>query len=59
VPDRGSGSSFDKERYAGRAQEMAVQERYERFVNENWWRVQFDDEVVALAAQLFGMKRPW
>lgn len=59
VPDRGSGSSFDKERYAGRAQEMAVQDRYKRFVNESWWRVQFDDEVVALAEQLFGMKRPW
>ncbi|MGB8508917.1 MAG: hypothetical protein WCD76_10950 [Pyrinomonadaceae bacterium] len=59
VPDRGGGSSFDKETYAGRAQEMAVQARYSRFVNESWWRIEFDDEVVALAEQLFGMKRPW
>lgn len=59
IPDRGGGSSFDKERYAGRAQEMAVHLRYERFVNESWWRIQFDDEVIALCEQLFGMKRPW
>lgn len=59
VPKRGGGSSFDREQYAGRAQEMAVAERYRRFVDEHEWRVQFDDEVIALAEQLFGMKRPW
>ncbi|HEX8145182.1 MAG TPA: hypothetical protein VF553_21630 [Pyrinomonadaceae bacterium] len=59
VPDRGGGSSFDKERYKGRAQEMAILLRYTRFVVEPWWRVQFDDEVIALAEQLFGIKRPW
>ena len=59
VPDRGGGSSFDKQAYAGRAQEMAVRARYGRFLNESWWRSQFDGEVVALAEQLFGMKRPW
>jgi hypothetical protein len=59
VPGRGGGSSFDGERLGGQAQAMAVLERYARFVDDASWRAQFDDEVVALAERLFGMKRPW
>lgn len=59
VPGRGGGSSFDGNRLGSQAQAMAVLERYARFVADASWRAQFDDEVIALADRLFGMKRPW
>ena len=59
VPGRGGGSSFDGERLANQAQSMAVLARYGRFVDDASFRAQFDDEVIALAEQLFDMKRPW
>jgi hypothetical protein len=59
VPGRGGGSSFDGERFANQAQAMAVLERYARFVDDASFCAQFDDEVIALAEQLFDMKRPW
>lgn len=59
VPGRGGGSSFDGERFANQAQTMAVLERYARFVDDDSWRAQFDEEVITLAEQLFDMKRPW
>jgi hypothetical protein len=59
VPGRGGGSSFDGERLANQAQAMAVLARYARFADDPAWRAQFDDEVIALAEQLFDMNRPW
>ena len=59
VPSRGGGSSFDGRRFTNRAQEMAVLNRYAGFVDDAEWRGHFDDEVVALACELFGMQRPW
>lgn len=59
VPGRGGGSSFDGERLANQGQSMAVLARYARFVDDASFRAQFDDEVIALAEQLFDMKRPW
>jgi hypothetical protein len=38
---------------------MRVLARYSRFVDDATFRAQFDDEVIALAEQLFDMKRPW
>lgn len=59
VPRRGGGSSFDGTKFAGRAQEMRVDRRWERFAADAKWRAQFDDELVAIARELFGMERPW
>jgi hypothetical protein len=59
VPKRGGGSSFDGTQFAGRADEMKVGERWRRFENDARWRAQFDDEIVSLTRELFGMERPW
>lgn len=59
VPTEFAGSSFDDRRYRDRAQDMDVLRRYTQFVDQQWWREHFDDEAVELAAELFGMSRPW
>jgi hypothetical protein len=59
VPGRGGGSSFDGRQFANQAQAMAVLARYAQFVDDASFCAQFDDEVIALAEQLFDMKRPW
>ena len=38
---------------------VEVLKRYAGFVDDAEWRDQFDDEVIALARQLFDMERPW
>jgi hypothetical protein len=59
VPNRGGGSSFDGTQFEGRAGEMKVGERWRRFEHDARWRAQFDDEIVSLTRELFGMERPW
>jgi len=59
IPSWAGGSSFDGLRCDGRAQEMAVTERYLAFAGDPAWRNRFDDETIALAERLFGLSRPW
>lgn len=59
LPMEFTASSFDERRYQDHAQDMDVLKRYAQFVDEPWWRESFDDESIALAEELFGMKRPW
>ncbi len=51
----GCGSSFDNTKFHGRAQEMAVLSRWERFACDQRYLALFDDaEVVSLSRELFG-----
>lgn len=59
VPTRGQGSSFDRDRFTDRAQEMTVDQRYREYLDQPSWRAPFDDETIDLAEQLFGLPRPW
>lgn len=52
----GTGSTFDNLNYDGRANEMKVLERYQKFEHNKQYLNLFDDEVVSLAIQIFGKR---
>lgn len=54
-PRFGCGSSFDNQKFHGRAQKMEVLARWKRFQGNSLYRQFFDDsEVLALSNRLFG-----
>lgn len=55
VPDAGRGSSFDRFSYDGKAQEMAVLDRWRRYAKYRSFRRYFqDEELVWLTRLCFG-----
>ena len=56
VMNFGSGSSFDREKFDGNAQEMKVLTRYATWKDHTAFKHLVDDEIVALAEELFGVK---
>jgi hypothetical protein len=54
VPRAGNGSSFDGRRFDGRAGRMRTHERWMHFANDPAYHALFDDDVQALAGQIFG-----
>lgn len=52
VPKIG-GSSFDRHRYDGKAQQMDVLNRWKAYVNDNNFWKQIDEEMVELSRQYF------
>lgn len=54
VPACNGGSSFDTTSFDGRASEMATTDRWQMFRDDDrYWQI-FDEETVALSAELFG-----
>lgn len=51
------GSSFDRHRYAHRAHEMRVLQRWRHFADDPEYRAQFDDNIVGLSERIFGPNR--
>jgi len=56
VMNFGSGSSFDREKFDGNAQQMKVLTRYEEWKDHSAFRHLVDDEIVELGDALFGIK---
>lgn len=54
VPKTMGGSSFDGTSFDGRAAEMATRDRWRAYAHDSAYRAIFDQEMVALATQLFG-----
>lgn len=48
------GSSFDGLKFANRANNMKVLERWKHFVNDREYKTIFDDEMISLSQKIFG-----
>jgi hypothetical protein len=61
VPPDGRGSSFNKRKFNGKAQEMGVLERYKSMLeNPKFMKiVSLDKEVIELTEEHFGIKFPY
>jgi hypothetical protein len=58
VPAVAGGSSFDGITFAGKANEMRLQDRWRAFEDdEEYWKL-FDEEIVDLTEQIFGKIEP-
>jgi len=51
----GFGSSFDRQAFHGRAQQMDVMARWRKYENEASYRSLFDEEMCDLSRKLFGV----
>jgi hypothetical protein len=54
VPPNGGGSSFDKQSFKERAQQMNVLERWKQYKNNPKFKQVLDEEIVDLSNQIFG-----
>ena len=55
VMNFGSGSSFDRMKYNGKAQKMNVLSRFEKWKSHSAFRHLVDDEIAFFAKEIFGM----
>ena len=55
----GGGSSFDKTKHNGRAQEMNTNLRFQKYINNERYQRFFDENSIKLNLEIFGENKPW